>query len=66
MKNDERGILMINIKEGDSLTIGNDILITVVKIQRNYDARLCIKAPKSVRIERKPQCKSTKHIASAT
>lgn len=54
-KNDPNkiGFLVIQLKTGDSFTLGHDVLIHV-KERRGDFFRLAIRAPKSLRIERKP------------
>lgn len=45
------GLLVLQLKVGDSLAIGNDILV-IIKDRRGDHIRLAIKAPKTVRLER--------------
>lgn len=47
----EIGTLAIKRREGESFLIGNEILITVVRI-KGKEAAITIRAPKSIRIER--------------
>lgn len=45
------GFLVIQLKVGDAVTIGNDVIV-VIKERRGDFIRLAIKAPKTTRLER--------------
>jgi carbon storage regulator CsrA len=48
--NEDRGRLVIGLKEGEGVSIGDDIVVTIHRV--NHKVELAIEAPKSVFIRR--------------